>query len=120
MSSNTTPKFWFEVEGRKFGARFLTIGEQAQVQVEVERLTNGHFSDWLSSDNPMLANTSVLTQMAVTLNRAIVAWPTDLPAFDFVQTDDTDLTMKIWEGYGKAADDFRKSSNPRAAGEGLV
>jgi hypothetical protein len=117
MSANTTPKFWFEVDGRKFGGRFLTIAEQAQAQVEVERLTNGHFGVWLSSDNVVLANTAILSQMAVTLNRAIVAWPTDLPAFDFLDSDDNELIMKLWEAYGKSADDFRQPSVARETSE---
>lgn len=116
MTANTTPKFWFDVDGRKFGARLLTIAEQAQVQVEVERQTNGNFATWLAATNPVLINTAVLIQVACTLNKVLVAWPTDLPAHDLLGSDDQELLMKLWEAYGAAADTFRGVK--RQSGEG--
>lgn len=120
MAANATPKFWFDVDGRKFGARFLTISEQIQLQVDVERLTNGNFAAWMSSPDPMLANTAVMAQIASFLNKAIVAWPTDLPAFNFLESDDADFALKLWEGYGKAAADFRGQPSAGSASEGVV
>jgi hypothetical protein len=120
MTGNTAPKFWFEVDGRQYGARFLTIGEQTQVQVEVERLTNGKFSEWMGSDNDVVANAAVLTQVAVSLNKVVVAWPTDVPAVDFLESDDPEFALKLWEGYGKAAQTFRGQPASRGAGQGVV
>lgn len=107
MTANTTPKFWFDVDDRKYGARFLTIAEQAQVQVEVERHTNGKFAEWVSSDSPVLSATAVMIQVACTLNRVLVAWPADVPAHDLIESDDQAMVMKLWEAYGLAAETFR-------------
>lgn len=120
MAPNTTPKFWFEVDGRRFGARLLTIAEQAQLQVDVERLTNGNYSTWVASNNPILANTAMLTQIAVTLNKVLVAWPTDLAAVDFLESDDVDFALKIWEEFGKSAEEFRRGVATRNSSAGVV
>lgn len=107
MTANATPKFWFDVEGRKYGARFMTIGEQAQAQVEIERLTNGKFGEWSKGDGTQAA-AAMMVQLAVYLNKVIVAWPNDVTPFDMLESDDLDLVVRMWEAYGVAADTFRQ------------
>ena len=116
MSGNTTPKFWFDLDGRKFGAHFLTIAEQAQAQVEIERLTNGNFSDWMKSGDPSQSGAAVMAQCAVYLNRAVVAWPADMPQTDLLESDDVEFVVRMWGAYGEAATTFRqRGAAPRSS-----
>lgn len=118
MSSNTTAKFWFEHTGRKFGARFLTIGEQVQAQVEIERLTNGKYGEWMKSGDDLSFIAALSAQVVTYLDKAVVAWPVDLPKIDFMESDDFDLMMEIWEAYSNAVKDFRESRKAPGAGAG--
>lgn len=115
MAANTTPKFWFEVDDHKYGARFLTIAEQVQAQVEIERLTNGKFSTWSSSGDETLATAAVMVQMAVYLNKAVVAWPPEHPQEDLLESDDIDRVFRMWGAYGEAANTFRQRRGSPAA-----
>lgn len=108
MAANTTPKFWFELDGRQYGARFMTIGEQVQAQVEIERLTNGKFSEWAKSTDPTQSTAAFMTQLAVYLNKVIVVWPNDVQPYDLLESDDFDVVARMWEAYGEAAETFRK------------
>lgn len=118
MSSNTTPKFWFEVDGYRYGARYLTIAEQVQAQVEIERLTNGNYAAWTKSGDDMQAMIATMTQVTVYLNKVIVSWPAERAQINFLETDDVDFVMKVWEAYGEAAKTFRGRGRAPAAGEG--
>lgn len=115
-TGNVTPKFWFDYDGRRYGARFLTIGEQAQAQVEVERHTNGNHSKWMASESTRV--TAMVVEFAVYLNKAIVAWPVDIPPIDFLQSDDIDYLFGVWEAYGEASKKFRESRRNGAPGSG--
>lgn len=118
-SANKTPKFWFDIDGRKFGARFLTIAEQVQSQVEIERLTNGNYADWAKSKDPVQQMAAYGAQVAVSLNKVLVAWPTDLPQIDLTQCDDFDWLTELWEAYSTAATTFREGRARRGAGQGV-
>lgn len=118
--ANDIPRFWFDVDGRKFGGRLLTIGEQVQAQVEIERATNGCFNSWIKGGNVFEQGNAFNTQTAVILNKAIVAWPTDLPKVDFLESDDAEWVVRVWEAYAKSADTFREQrvgggKSPRVA-----
>jgi hypothetical protein len=115
MAANTTPKFWFEIDELKYGARFLTIAEQVQAQVDIERLTNGKFSVWSKSGDETLATAAMMVQMAVYLNKAVVAWPPEHPAEDLLESDDLDRVFRMWGAYGEAANTFRQRGRPAAA-----
>lgn len=107
MSANSTPKFWFDLDDRKYGARYMTIAEQAQAQVEIERLTNGKFAEWSKSQDFNQSGAAMMIQFAVYLNKVIVAWPADVPAYNFLEADDYEVVVRMWEAYGEAAQAFR-------------
>lgn len=107
-SSNKTPKFWFDLEGRKWGARFLTVAEQVQSQVEIERLTNGNYASWAKSEDAVQQLAAFGSQVATTLNKVLVVWPTDVAAFDLTEADDLEWLTKLWEAYSAAAGTFRE------------
>lgn len=120
MSTNTTPQFWFDVDGRKFGGRLLTIAEQTQSQVEVERLTNGNFAHWIRSDITAEQTAAFTAQVAVLLNKGIVVWPSDLLKTDLLESDDLDFLAALWEGFGKEAERFREGRRGPRASQGMV
>lgn len=107
MPANNTPKFWFDVDDRKYGARFMTIAEQVQAQVEIERLTNGKFSEWSKSSDINQSGAAMMVQFAVYLNKVVVAWPADIPSYNFLEADDYETVVRMWEAYGEAAQTFR-------------
>lgn len=114
--ANTTPKFYFKDKaGRQYGARFLTIHEQVKCKIEVERVSNGHISDWKKSssdDDVAMAN---MLEFAAALNKVIVVWPDDVtPVADFVESDDLDQLLELWEAYGAAANTFREARKPQS------
>lgn len=119
MAANTTPKFWFDLDDYKYGARFLTIAEQVQAQVEIERLTNGKFAEWSKSGDDSLTTAAVMAQMAVYLNKAIVAWPPEHPPENLLESDDLDRVFRMWGAYGEAANTFRQRGRPAGASAGL-
>lgn len=119
QSSNKTPKFWFDLNGRKWGARFLTIAEQVQVQVEIERLTNGNYAGWARSEDAVQQLAAFGSQVAATLNKVLVVWPTDVDKFDLTEADDLDWLTNIWEAYSTAASTFRSGRAPQGASSGV-
>lgn len=108
MSTNTTPKFWFDVDGLRYGARFLTIAEQASAQVEIDRVTNGKFAAWIKSENETESSAAAFVQMAAYLNRVIVQWPDGMEPVNFLEHDSPMFVFKLWEAYGSAANSFRQ------------
>jgi hypothetical protein len=112
MAANTTPKFWFDLDGNKYGARFMTIAEQVAAQVEIERLTNGKFAEWSRSQDISQSATAMMTQFAVYLNKVIVTWPSGTEAVNLLESDDFELVARMWEAYGEAAQTFRERGRP--------
>lgn len=100
-----TPKFYFELDGLKYGAKHLTVADQAKCTVEVDRLSNGKFHEW--AKEPTTSATAFLVQAAVFLNTVICVWPTGTDPIDFLNTDDVALVGRYWEAYSKASDKFR-------------
>lgn len=107
---NKNPNFYLDIDGKQYGARLLTIGESIQVQVEVERVTNGKFTEWMKSDIPTLVGSAIMAQATATLNKAIVVWPIGEEVADLFQTANDDLIAKLWKEYNDKADSFRKPS----------
>jgi hypothetical protein len=116
MAANTTPKFWFDLDGNRYGARFMTIAEQAMAQVEIERLTNGKFAEWSRSQDISQSATAMMTQFAVYLNKVVVAWPAGVEAVNLLESDDFELVARMWEAYGEAAQTFRDRGRPAGVG----
>lgn len=119
MAANTTPKFWFDLDGQKYGARFMTIAEQVASQVEIERLTNGKFAEWSRSGDLAQSAAAMMTQFAVYLNKVIVTWPAGQEAVNLLESDDFELVARMWEAYGEAAQTFRERGRPAGSGSGL-
>lgn len=119
MAANTTPKFWFELNGDKYGARFMTIAEQVSAQVEIERLTNGKFAEWSRSQDITQSSAAMMVQFAVYLNKVIVAWPSGQEAVNLLESDDFELVARMWEAYGEAAQTFRERGRPATGGSAV-
>lgn len=105
MIDKKTPKFYFELDGLKYGAKYLTVAEQAQCTVDIDRLTNGKFDEWAKSE--MNSATAFMIQAAVFLNTVICVWPTGETPVNFLDTDDFDFVGRYWGAYSKASEEFR-------------
>ena len=103
------PKFFFELDDRKYGARPLTIRQRAQVGAETERLTGGNLTKWLA--DPNMGITAFLLMAAVTMSASIVAWPADLPPIDFVNSDDAEVVTRHWEVFDRESKNFFKRTS---------
>ena len=105
--ANSVPRFHFEVDGKRYGARLLTIREQATCQAEIDRLTEGNFEKWMISQELNQKVIAYATQAAVLLNAVIVQWPEGEEKQDFTQFEDMDLVTVYWEAYAESAKSFR-------------
>jgi hypothetical protein len=63
---------------------------------------------------------AVITQVSVLLNKGLVAWPTDLAPVDFLQSDDADFLLGVWEGYSTEADRFRSGRKSPGSSTGVA
>jgi hypothetical protein len=118
MAQNKGPKFYFEIDGLRYGARNLTIAEQAGCLAKIEQLTNGNFKVWQTDE--ILQEVAFAVQAAVYLSVVICAWPTDMEPIDFLNSDDPTLTGRYWEAFIKASQDFRFGGVHKNQGSGVV
>ncbi len=114
MTPKKEPKFHFEMDGLKYGGRFLSILEQSQLQVEVDRVTNGRFSEWMKTTETSV--TALMIQTAYHLEKVICVWPVGMEPIDFVNSDDYNLVLKYWEAYQVASERFRGNDDRKEGG----
>lgn len=121
MADKKPAKFYFDIDGLRYGARTLTIAEQAKFLVEVNRISNGLFDQWLSNkDNKDSQITAFSIQAAVYLGMVISSWPTDMTPINFLESDDIDLLMRYWEAYSTASEEFRSGRSSGTPSQGVV
>ena len=109
--ANSVPRFHFDVDGKRYGARLLTIREQATCQAEIDRLTDGNFEKWMISQEINQKVIAFATQAAVLLNAVIIQWPEGEEQQDFTKFEDMDLVTVYWEAYAESAKSFRGSKS---------
>lgn len=117
MASPKGPKFYFELDGLRYGARNLTIGEQASCLAKIEQLSNGNHREWKNDETAQYVAFNL--QAAVYLNIVICQWPTGVEPIDFLDADDTEILGRYWEAYVKASEDFRKGRDGKGASPGM-
>jgi hypothetical protein len=62
----------------------------------------------------------MMIQFAVYLNKVVVAWPADVPAYNFLEADDYETVVRMWEAYGEAAQTFRDRGRASRTGTAVV
>lgn len=117
MAAVKEPKFYFELDGHRYGGRFMTIRESAEAAMEIDQLTGGKFAEWLQGDHTAMIAVSI--QAGVFMKRTICQWAVGVPEMDFLNSDDVERVLRYWEAYVKASDDFRRLGEDRGTGPAL-
>ena len=111
------PKFYFELDGLRYGARNLTISEKAACLAKIEQLTSGKYKEWAKEED--LQGVALGIQVAVYLNVVICQWPTGMDPINFLDCDDDDVAGRYWESYVRGSEDFRTGGVSKGAGQGV-